>query len=369
MTGFDTKLAKVIALWRSTEHDGERQSARARIETLAAQAGMTVDEVIRQDDVARNAASASPLNIFTGFDDFMEAKEPGYKAARARDRAEKNAARAARRKMLFGRFGSEEAITAPCGRERMILQALKPWRTVRGRPYERWTDALDGWRDAYSKPPAHIDAAIRGAYPLPTNFADARAEFDYWQSRELELADAWDKDRSGEELDLAAYWRMRIVERLIESELVAKDAANVLVRFRLYREREYNDYDAETAIFNDLERIVTEAAANVSSAAYVDRSFAAAGAPDQSPATVQRGRIKAAILATPSRPDRSIAREFHCSPTTVGKIRATLGLASAGRSVHRGGQTFSATYPRREDHAGAHSPLAAHTIANTASQV
>jgi hypothetical protein len=347
MKMLDPKLVKVIALWRGTEHDGERQSARARIETLAAQAGMTVEEAIRQDAAERNAAAPSPLNIFAGFDDFMEASEPGYKAAHARNRVEKNAARAARRKTLFERFGSEEAITAPCERERMIHAALKPWRKVRKRPNQRWTDALDGWSNAFSDPPAHIDDAIRAAYPLPTTFAAARAEFDYWRSREMEFADAWDQNLSGDELDLAAYWRSRIVEKLIDSELVAKDAADVLARFRLYREREFHDNKTETVIFNDLERIVMKAAANVSSA---DTSAQTAGSVgDHIPATVQRGQIAAMINDDPSRSDRSIARKLNCSPTTVGKVRASMGLCAVARSVQRGGQMFEGRYgrPRR----------------------
>lgn len=353
MKMLDPKLVKVIALWRSTEHDGERQSARARIETLAAQVGMTVEEAIRQDDAERNAAAPSPLNIFTGFDDFMEAKEPGYKAARARGRAEKNAARATRRKALFERFGSEDSITAPCERERMIHTALKPWRKARKRPDQRWTDTLDGWgSNAFSNPPAHIDAAIRAAYPLPATFAAARAELDYWRSRELEFADAWDQDLTGDELDLAAYWRMRIVENLIESELVAKDAADVLARFRLYREREYNDHAAETTIFNDLERIVMEAAANVSSADTSAQTPDSVG--DHIPGTVQRGQIVSMINDDPSRSDRSIARKLNCSPTTVGKVRASMGLCAVARSVQRGGQMFEGHYGRPKPRGALH---------------
>ncbi|MCW2286224.1 hypothetical protein M2323_004037 [Rhodoblastus acidophilus] len=342
MKRLDPKLVKVIALWRGTEHEGERQSARARIETLAAQVGMTVEEAISQDEAERNAGTADGVNVLHGFDDFMEAREPGYKARRARERSEKIAARVARRKVLLERFDSEEAITAPCERERLILDAVKPWRTVRKPPYERWTDALDGWSDAWSNPPAHIDAAIRCAYPLPMTFAEALAEHDYWEARGLELADAWNTDRSGEELDLAACWRARTVERLIEFELVAKDAADVLARFRFYRARECHDRKAETAIFNDLERIVMEAAANVSSEdTCAQTSVSAAGS---IPATVQRGQIEAAIAADPSRSDRSVARELGCSPTTVGKVRASMGLGAVARSVQRGGQMFAARY-------------------------
>ncbi|MCW2317635.1 FixJ family two-component response regulator [Rhodoblastus acidophilus] len=63
-----------------------------------------------------------------------------------------------------------------------------------------------------------------------------------------------------------------------------------------------------------------------------------------------RGQIEAAIVADPSRSDQSIARELGCSPTTVGKVRASIGLGAVARSVQRGGQMFSARYHHRSRH-------------------
>jgi hypothetical protein len=86
----DERLAKIIALWRSTQHDGERQAARAKGERLTKQLGMSFEDAVVADDVHNHPRNG---DIFAGFDDFMEAKEPGYKAAAAREKAEKIAAR------------------------------------------------------------------------------------------------------------------------------------------------------------------------------------------------------------------------------------------------------------------------------------
>jgi len=352
MKALNPKLAKVIALWRRTEHDGERQAARASIETLAAQSGMTFEEVIRQDEAERHAATPNP-NIFAGFDDFMEAEEPGHKSQRAQEKARRNAARAARKKALIEKHDSEEAALAPCKRERLLLAAVKRWRKASKPPHQRWTDSLDGWSNTFDPMPVHVEAAIRGAYALPETFAAARSEYDYWRMREVEMQVLLNGEYDDCALDLVCEARMRIVERLILFDLIAKDAADVLARFRFYRENEYHSDDAKCIIFNDLDRILTEAAAHLSDTAPVDTSASPFGCQSAGPgadritATVQRGQIEAAIFADPARSDRSVAREFRCSPTTVGKVRVAAGLNFAQRRVQRGGQMFSAIYAPR----------------------
>jgi hypothetical protein len=339
----DERLAKIIALWRSTQHDGERQAARAKGERLTKQLGMSFEDAVVADDVHNHPRNG---DIFAGFDDFMEAKEPGYKAAAAREKAEKIAAREARRKAIIERYGSAEAALAPCERELMLQKAVERWRKPCNPPHERWTHSVDGWCFYSEAPPERVETALRNAYPLPETFPVARAEYDYWRARDHEMEDVLNGDVGDFALDLLAVARMMIVEALIETELVVRTPGDLLERFRLYREREYHDRKSETKIFNDLERIVADESAHPS---IEDTSPSAAAHPtstDTSP-SIHRGQIGAALKADPSRSDRSVAREMHCPPTTVGRIRASLGLADAPRSVHRRGQMFEARYHRQ----------------------
>jgi len=74
------KLRKLIALWRGTTIDGERQAARAAIERMLPP-GVTVEQAVSAYHAAEAAKpGANPFaSAFAGFDDYMEAKEPGHK--------------------------------------------------------------------------------------------------------------------------------------------------------------------------------------------------------------------------------------------------------------------------------------------------
>src|SRR5271166_3302441 len=160
----------LFRLWRTTQDDDERQAARRKIEIKAKRAGQTFKQAFDADQSKRWAAQKArgePINPFVGLEDSMEADRPGYKAERARKAREEAEARAARRRAVLRRYGSEDAALAPCDRERKLLDAVKQWRVGRRPPYQRWTDNVDGWKDGWGKPPPHIDAAIRSAYPPP----------------------------------------------------------------------------------------------------------------------------------------------------------------------------------------------------------
>jgi hypothetical protein len=336
----DRSLYDVFTLWRETNDDGVRQWERRTIELKAKLAGKTFEQAFDADEWQRQAvkkARGEKIGTFYDYEDNCEAKGPGHKAAKAADAAiqagraaAQAAARATRRKALIERYGSAEAALAPCERERKLLDAVRSWRKARPVPYRRWTDSVDGWSDAWTKAPAHVDAAIRTAYPLPETFASARVEYDYWRERDRELRDMLDVKSFDYRLDLLALARMKMVEALIEHELPVRTPADLLERFRLYRSFEMNDWKQEGRILSDLEGIV--AALSVQQRGQT--------------ASVQRGQIAAALEASPDRTDRSIAREFGCSPTTVGRVRADLGLKDALRSVQRGGQMFRATYAK-----------------------
>jgi hypothetical protein len=327
MKALSPKLSKVIELWRRTEHDGERQAARAQAEKLCAAEGMTFQDAVRRAEVDRSGGA--PANPFAGFDDFCEAKEPGYKARKRAEKEAKTRARLARVAELIKRHGSKEAVIAPCEREQLIIAAVSQWRKVSEPPFERWTHSVDGWGSYYEKPPPHIEAAIRGAYPLPAPISEAIAEYRYWRTREQELDDVLDGpcDTS---LDLIAYRRKGICFDLALRHLPVKDFHDLLARTQFYREEEYDDGNVEDSNLADLERLVSELES-------------APGAPASN---VQHGQIEQALRDDPSRSDRSIARDFCVSPTTIGKMRARLGLAAEERSVRRGGQVYTARVQR-----------------------
>ena len=193
---YDERLAKIIALWRSTQHDGERQAARGKAERIAKELGMSFEAAVAADQARNNPGNS---NIFAGFDDWMEAREPGHKAAAARQKAEKAAAHEARLEAILERYGSAEAALAPCERELLLHKAVERWRKPCDPPGERWTHSVDGWRSYFiENAPAHLHEAIRNANPLPETFAAARAEYDYWRAREREMADVLGEDGYGD---------------------------------------------------------------------------------------------------------------------------------------------------------------------------
>lgn len=117
------KLRKVRALMTGGATAGERQAARIKAEAVATRAGMTLAEALSKLDAPAPASSA---NFFAGFDDWMEAREPGWKAAKAERLSERERKRLARCRELLAEFGSEEAVFAETEAERRLRLALEP---------------------------------------------------------------------------------------------------------------------------------------------------------------------------------------------------------------------------------------------------
>lgn len=328
----DPRLKKVLTLWSGAATDGERQAARARAETMAAKAGMDFKGAVSAWQ-AEQSHGVGPINLFAGLDDFMEASEPGYKARRAAEKADKVAARKRRRDALISHHGSLEAALAPCERELLLLDAVALWRRCSPPPHNRWTHSVDGWSDPWKDAPPHVEAAIRGAYPLPQTFAEAQAEMDYWQQRDRDFADLLDDQYGDYALDLVARKRLFLIERLIDRDLEARTTSDVLTRLKLMDSRESTlTPEEQIRIITDLERVVALEAARASVQSV------------RLPLSVHREQIAKMLRSNSTRTDRSLARELGCSPTTVGKVRALLGLAGIPRSVQRGGQIFQGKY-------------------------
>ena len=345
-TILDPKFAKIIALMNSTEHAGERQAARERAETVAAASGMTLDQAI--------AVSAQPapslLNIFAGFDDWMEERHPGHNARCQAERSERERNRLARLAEILHRYGSEEAALAPCEREQLLQKALSPWIKWCDPPHQRWTYLIDGEGGFFGDLPPHISDAIAAAYPLPTIFAEACAEADYWRARNQEIEDVFGPENCGDYgLNRPAYMRMHMVEDLANHELPVTTLADLHARFARYRARGGDDETIDAALFRDIEAMAMREKGAAQSAHpsepppdQTKTGSVSRAAHSNIPATAQPlGRVADILRGHMDWTDRRIAREAACSPTTVGKIRRTIGATCATRSVQRCGQTYA----------------------------
>ena len=332
----DPKFASVIRLMRGTTFGPERDNARDKAERIARRCGMTLEEALQVMD----AAAAPPetdaerrVREAQSFWDDQAKRKAEWKA----HWTTKTEAMLARRAATVARFGSEEAALAPCWRERLILDAVAPWRTVNAQ-HPRWTDRLDGWRGDgwdYAKAPARVVEAIASSYPLPATFAEAKIEHDYWEARSDEMEDLIRDSAEGlgnGGLDRAADLRACMIRDLMENDLHLTTLAEVHARFAMYRTAESHDDKIEAALFRDL-------------SALVDRQAEAPVSPPAAPATpiypFADTSIGDALAADPSRSDRAIAREVGCSPTTVGRMRGQMGLSGKVRSVRRGGQMYA----------------------------
>jgi hypothetical protein len=183
---------------------------------------------------------------------------------------------------------------------------------------------------------------------MPATFPEAVAELDYWRERNDDMEALLDDDIGDGAIDKVVEVRQRMLNRLIESELDVRTPADLLARARhMYGWGEVWNGHAQNRIIADLELLVA-AEPNLSKRP-VDTCQPASvqGVDKYDSVSVQgHGQIEAALRASPSRSDRSIAREVGCSPSTVGKVRAAIGLAGVARSVQRRGQMFEGRYAK-----------------------
>ncbi|ENT12152.1 hypothetical protein C001_00554, partial [Brucella sp. F5/06] len=100
------KFRKVYALVTGGATDGERVAAQARARKIAERAGISLNDAVSQLD---SQPKPKPANFFEGFADWMEEKEPGYKAKRAREVVEREQRYASRRAEILKQFGTARA--------------------------------------------------------------------------------------------------------------------------------------------------------------------------------------------------------------------------------------------------------------------
>lgn len=291
------KLRKVRALMDGAKTDGERQAAKTKAETLAARAGMTLQQALSRLDAS---AQSQPVNPFDGFADWMEAREPGYKAEQARRRADREAKRLARCEELLAEYGSEKAVFAPTDLEKRLRRALLPLR--------EGGDSFKGW--VAGNPTPAMWAAIQAAAPLPDTLQGIWAEHAAWEKL------VTDRITFEPYYDAPAHVRAR--QAALERHMDRTPAPTIEgMRARLAWLAHLNDRGFTRDIHDDEAMI---------SALRADFEAIAAGMQPAPPSEPQRpARRRAAVLdlltTAPGLSDREIARRVGCSPQTVGNWR------------------------------------------------
>ena len=252
------QFAKIVALMESTTHEPERDTARRKAEALLTPDIGGFDRALRILAYQRVRERAGPLSFMAGFDEFTEIDSPGHMARQAAERAEKRRQQDVRRAVLVAEFGNLDAVLKPCAREKAMLAAVRPWRVAQPGSRGRWTKTLAGlstydWKQA----PAELIAAIEGALPLPTAYAEAVAEVAFRKRRndDMELA-VRNEFRGDSMLDMPTLWRWWIVEALAEHKIELRTLPEIIARMRAYRWSESGENtDIEDAILRDLDML------------------------------------------------------------------------------------------------------------------
>ncbi|KFI27764.1 hypothetical protein CN97_00155 [Haematobacter massiliensis] len=294
------KLRKVRALMQGGKTEGERRAARGRAEALASRAGMTLQQALSRLDAPSPAASQAG-NPFAGFADWMEEREPGYKAREAARRAEKEARRLARCRELLAVYGSEDAVFAPTDLEAALRDALAPLADEERR-------GLYGYRDFRycDGPTPEMWQAMRGAVRVPETVQEAWAAYQAHEARTDDRI-AFCPDYTPWEWEEA--WRSALVHLLdtLRTPTAEGIAARLAWMDDLANQEFTRGIDADKALITALRADFASFTASVQTG------------------RVRTGDRRAAVLdllaTEPGLSDREIARRVGCSPQTVGNWR------------------------------------------------
>lgn len=266
------KLAKALAL-AASDQDGEALNALRSARSMLAAAGMTfvdVAEAVRTKLQGASAPTApaavargpSFTDFFAGFDDHMEAKQPGWKAQQAAARADRIRREAEEREAIIRRYGSERSGKLPNERERRLNRATKHLRRRIRKDYSNGTftlDSLDGWTDSFHEEvPTSVREAITAAFPMPTSLREARDEYGFWQARDRELERLYclPGETGGDTyLSLPALARRKVIDDMLRNgPILTLD--DLLVRLEDAAEDHHCAADAAPATLEAFQRLV-----------------------------------------------------------------------------------------------------------------
>lgn len=329
------KFRKVHALMKGGATEGERAAAKNRCSAMAKKAGMTLDQAVSNLDGQK---PSKPANIFEGFSDWMEAKEPGYKAQRAKEFAERESRNDIRRKEILAHYGSDKALFARSALEEILLEAVAPlvdewgsWTDEDGTEHE-FPVVIDGHKPKFicwymdDITPA-IREAILSALPIPTRLADVLKELKSWDQLR------WDRGLFCSSGEWNAYpeveCRFALLEHALEQGQPAVTWDDVQARFAWKRyafERTWIDpTEREDAFMDRLEEDINNLRKQN------ENTGVQSGQPETSTASEIRNQsrsnadIRKAVMSMldthPELSDREISRRVGVSPQTVGNWR------------------------------------------------
>lgn len=302
------KLRKLKALMDGGKTPGERRAAETKAAILASRAGLTLKHALSKLD--RPTPQPVQDNPFAGFADWMEAKEPGWKARDAAERAEKEAKRLARCREILAEYGGKEAVFAPSETEAAIRDALLPFNTGEGFWEYRGFNYSEG-------PTAEMWRAIRAAVAVPATVPEAVAAYRAFIARQeprfvLEPAyNPWEWESAWESAleylldNLRTPTAEGISARLEWMQILAdKDCSRDHLRDRQTLAALRDDFTAFSASVRT-------------------------GQPQPQTETQRRAAVLDLLRTHPELTDREIARRAGVSPTTVGKQRRKMERSHA----------------------------------------
>lgn len=313
------KFRKVYALVTGGATDGERAAAKARASKIAERAGMTLSDAVSKLDAPK------PTNFFEGWDDWMEEKEPGYKAKKAQENATCQDRYASRRAEILQQFGTVKAALDPNAQEQLLMQAAMPfitkWHTfvdvcgTKRKVSSKFANISDNFFKLSDVDPEAI-AAIKLAFSFPETICGAFDELKAWDALNRDRAHFYSHHEYY--FDLPIELRVELLREVLRSQPVASwDDLETRFHYKSYAwqqqwidERDFED-EEWARLFADI-RIL--------------RSAVEPSAPE----AIQTGRRtnadkRAAILSMldkqPELSDREISRRVGVSPQTVGNWR------------------------------------------------
>jgi hypothetical protein len=330
------KFRKVHALVTGGATDGERKAARARAEAMAKASGLTFTQAASKLDVTK----PEPVNFFAGFADWMEEKEPGYKARCAREDAERQARYAARRAEILKEFGTVKAFFDPTPLEKLILKAGAPFVTKRS----SYIDVC-GTRRRYAKEFAGVSgnffllkdvaqeaiAAVKSAYPFPETIVEAFEELKAWDKLNRDRAHFYEHHEYY--FDLPIELRVELLRDVMRNQPVTSWddlAARLHYKSYAWQQEQIDEKDFEdpewARLFSDFRILREQAEAGHSSSVQGGRRTNAD----------KRAAVLSLLKTNPELSDRAISRRVGVSPQTVSNWRAR--IAKSGRRQPAGGK-------------------------------
>lgn len=331
------KFRKVHAMMTGGATPGERAAAEARAKAMASKAGMTLAQAVSKLDAT---PAAKPASFFDGFDDWMEGREPGYKAKQAAHRAERDAERAKGRADAINLYGSEKAVFQRTQREEALFGATdgtcdcmhRVWTGDDGEEHP-FLESVDGcgaggyiWET--SKLSDRFIAAVSSAYPLPDRLHGVLEEWREWRRLEDTRALFCEPGEWVHYIEVQA--RIAVLEDLLNARPVATwEDMDARMQWWMVRiDREYaptpdEERQLHARISNDLQ-ILRESSCTVAQPVTIHRTNAE-----------KRASVIEALKSTPGQSDREIGRRVGVSPQTVNTWRKQVGLRRAN-SLTRG---------------------------------